>query len=223
MQNNTIAKANNKNISQLRHIGVKFFLAFIVLVLSSCSSLNIKKNLSLSVSKPVRENLAFTGKGAGAGMMLMSSMGPMGIAIGVAIDEGIAKDIAKAVKDKPFDIRQQMVDAFRTELSDEYTVTVHDENSVKSKKTELAITLKKFGFKSQPGEGDLVSAWFEIKINYLGDETDWVYPDNYFNQDEAIPVISLEMAKSDGSQGRELLQQALELIASQWLATRSSS
>ncbi len=37
--------------------------------------------------------ISFTGKGAGAGMALMSTMGPVGVAIGLAIDEGIAKEI----------------------------------------------------------------------------------------------------------------------------------
>lgn len=42
------------------------------------------------------ERIHFTGKGVGAGMMLSSSLGPMGIAVGIAIDEGIAKEIHQA-------------------------------------------------------------------------------------------------------------------------------
>lgn len=61
---------------------------------SGCTALKTTEPtvlVSLVVSEDAR--LRFSGKGAGAGMMLMSSMGPAGIAVGIAIDEGIAKEI----------------------------------------------------------------------------------------------------------------------------------
>ena len=59
-----------------------------LLILSSC--------VQQAILDTVIENnkrLHFSGKGAGAGIMLSSAMGPVGMAIGFAIDEGIAKDI----------------------------------------------------------------------------------------------------------------------------------
>lgn len=63
------------------------------LVLSACSSLPFSFNDAVEISYSSPDRISFQGKGAGAGMALMSSMGPVSIAIGVAIDEGIAKDI----------------------------------------------------------------------------------------------------------------------------------
>ncbi|SMF33870.1 hypothetical protein SAMN02745866_02141 [Alteromonadaceae bacterium Bs31] len=67
----------------------------------------------------------FSGKGAGAGMMLSSSMGPMGIAIGVAIDEGIAKEIGEAAGKAEFDIAQIVKAAFdRSKINQPLNVVV---------------------------------------------------------------------------------------------------
>jgi hypothetical protein len=44
-----------------------------------------------------RITLAFTGKGAAAGMMMDAYLGGAGVAIGIAIDDGIAKNIAENI------------------------------------------------------------------------------------------------------------------------------
>ena len=59
--------------------------------------------LNIHVSEPDR--VRFSGKGAGAGMMMSASMGPMGVAIGVAIDEGISKKIDAAARQSHFDVK----------------------------------------------------------------------------------------------------------------------
>lgn len=58
------------------------------------SSSNTVVPYVLVFDEPAR--LHFSGRGAGAGMMLSGNMGPMGVAIGVAIDVGIAKDLQSA-------------------------------------------------------------------------------------------------------------------------------
>lgn len=57
-----------------------------------------------------RETLYFTGRGGAAGIMMDAYLGGAGVAIGIAIDEGIAKDIAVAIqKENPrFDIRSHI-------------------------------------------------------------------------------------------------------------------
>ena len=76
----------------------KSFLALVVLfpallLNSACTTLGFQSQTPVEIHYSSPDRISFQGKGAGAGMALMSSMGPIGIAIGVAIDEGIAKDI----------------------------------------------------------------------------------------------------------------------------------
>lgn len=81
----------------MRIIGNRIVYPFLCLLfLAGCASLQQPNEYAVSVTLPEDSRMHFSGKGAGAGMMLMSSMGAMGIAIGVAIDEGIAKDIGNA-------------------------------------------------------------------------------------------------------------------------------
>jgi hypothetical protein len=63
--------------------------------MTACTTLS---NRDVQVSYSDRETLAFTGKGAGAGIMLDSLLGGTGVAIGIAIDEGIAKQIRENIE-----------------------------------------------------------------------------------------------------------------------------
>ena len=56
--------------------------------------------------------IKYTGKSAVASFALMGVMGPMGAAIGVAIDEGISKDIRKNIEASGFGlVRNAMADS----------------------------------------------------------------------------------------------------------------
>jgi len=66
----------------------------------------------------------FSGKGAGASMMLSSSMGAMGVAVGIAIDAGIAKDIGKVASESNFDIEAIVADVFEDQASKNIEVTI---------------------------------------------------------------------------------------------------
>jgi len=61
----------------------------IVLFFASC----VSKPVTSQIDHGDRSTLAFSGKGAAAGTMMDAYMGGAGVAIGIAIDEGIAKDI----------------------------------------------------------------------------------------------------------------------------------
>jgi 3-oxoacyl-[acyl-carrier-protein] synthase-1 len=65
---------------------IKICFILIIALLQACASIKQPK-ISIEFSDPDR--IRFSGKGAGAGVMMSSSMGVMGIAIGVAIDEGM--------------------------------------------------------------------------------------------------------------------------------------
>ncbi|MCO7190496.1 MULTISPECIES: hypothetical protein [unclassified Pseudoalteromonas] len=69
-------------------------LIFVMLVLlSACSSVPQAPTINSELPK-----VTYKGRGAAAGPMLAGAMGPVGIAVGVAIDESIAKEIGSALK-----------------------------------------------------------------------------------------------------------------------------
>lgn len=81
------------------------FCSIYIIFFAGCSSYFGKASPSAVVLEtPIDHRMHFRGKGAAAGMMMAGSMGPMEIAIGVAIDEGIAKTIGKAVLTSDVDI-----------------------------------------------------------------------------------------------------------------------
>lgn len=83
-------------------------LCFVVCCfLVACTHSRFEK---VGVSFGEREALYFTGRGAAAGIMMDAYLGGAGVAIGIAIDEGVAKDMAVAIqKENPrFDIRSHI-------------------------------------------------------------------------------------------------------------------
>lgn len=64
-----------------------------ILCISACAVIDTQATAQFTFNVAEPNRIRFSGKGAGAGMMLSSSMGAMGVAIGIAIDAGIAKDI----------------------------------------------------------------------------------------------------------------------------------
>ncbi len=81
------------------------------LALISCTPTTQSTSSEITVQLPDPNRIRFSGKGAGAGMMLMSSMGPMGIAIGVAIDEGIGKEIQAQLENAGSNVQALLTDA----------------------------------------------------------------------------------------------------------------
>jgi hypothetical protein len=113
------------------------------------SSSEHTQNVTVSFEQPDR--LRFSGKGSSAGIM-MSSLGTMGVAIGIAIDEGIGKEIAHTAKQAPLDLNRTLSNGILQQFSIQqftYPVKVH---------------IERYGFKSVPGEGDSVMA--ELIVSY---------------------------------------------------------
>lgn len=75
----------------------------LIVLLSGCSITGHKNSQNTIYIENVA-TIKYTGKGAGASFALMGAMGPMGAAIGVAIDEGISKDIRKNIEASGFDL-----------------------------------------------------------------------------------------------------------------------
>lgn len=175
------------------------------LLFSACSYLPTNDSsltpLSLEYSEPNR--IRFEGKGAGAGIALMSTMGPVGIALGVAIDEGIAKNIQEAV-----DKEQADVVGLLTKTIDQKIHNYNRKVATQEQSTEERLVVKRYGFKTIPGGDDLVVPVWHIAL-YSGEELikEVKYP---FDTDtSAIDSMPLQTLKIDGKQSVRLLLESL--------------
>jgi len=140
------------------------------------------------------DRIRFQGKGAGAGMMLSGSMGPMGIAIGVAIDEGIGKEIdATAMQ-----ANVKFTALFENKLR-EFIAT----NSQYADVNNIAVTIERYGFMTQSGDNDPVSA--EIKAHFIINQQKYIvdYPTmlkkDAPNKNSELPTQPLETIKKDNN------------------------
>ena len=140
---------------------VKLCLLACLLCLFSCSSVT-NKPLNYDIALPDPNRIRFEGKGAAAGMMLSGTMGPMGMAIGIAIDEGISKKIDATAKEYGFTIE----DVLRAELMSIQGTAFMDKHVFdgSSEDSHLIVKVIKYGFKTYPGDGDLVIPVLEAEF-----------------------------------------------------------
>ena len=156
-----------------------------------------------------RSTLNFTGKGAAAGMMMDAYMGGAGVAIGIAIDEGIAKDIAANLASRPggFD----MLALMGQELKSTAKIT----NKKRKQIFSTRIIVETYGFRSAKGDGDKVSAWFKIRFSDQGSDVVLNYPDDF-----ASPaVIEFNDAKKNPELAFNTLKSATDLVLAKWIST----
>jgi hypothetical protein len=178
-----------------------FYPSFILLVsvftVISCSNTPTNKPaIQVTVEEPKR--MRFSGKGSGAGMMLMGAMGPMGIAIGVAIDEGIAKDIEQQALAAGFDIEALVKEAA--------LITSNNTNTNK----EQHIHMKQYGFVLIPGDNDPSSPQFHFIVSDGSKiQQEVKYPEDF--SAENLPTAPLEIIKADGKVSIDLFKQALKM------------
>ncbi len=187
----------------------RVFIALVIMQLAACSvfpSNNIK-TINLKFNEPNR--ISFQGKGAGAGIALMGTMGPVGIAIGVAIDEGIAKDIRKAVASDKGDSKVFVANMVASQLKEQgYGVTMNAKQP-----TYPIITIKRYGFKIINGSTDATAAQWELEIEtQAGKKVNVHYPKD-FNKD-TIKTYVLADLKQNGKLGVELLSESLVRVLS---------
>ncbi|XOV78397.1 MAG: hypothetical protein ACFHVJ_15805 [Aestuariibacter sp.] len=182
---------------------IAILLVVAVLMTSACSTLqNSQLTPSIDVQYPEQNRIRFSGKGSGAGMMLMSSMGPMGVAVGVAIDEGIGKDIQSVADAQNIQLTPHIEKAFRDWVSGQETLFGKS----------VVLKIERYGFITQPGSNDPVTA--EIKLQYSSDQSQWTtinFPKD-FNGEADIPVAPLDVIKTDGQVIESLFVEALDVL-----------
>jgi len=181
---------------------------FILTYFSGCALVQERNQESIKISFTEPNRISFQGKGAGAGMALMGAMGPMGIALGVAIDEGIAKDLRESAFKGGFDIHQSVSDAI-TEVSQGNWIASFDPNVV----TDLELRIKKYGFKTTGGEDDATSADVVIEFVQSGDVIREIhYPNDFEEKNDLVNTYPLDVLKSDGEKASTLITEALNIM-----------
>lgn len=178
-------------------------ILLLILFLVACTTQPAPKVL---VTLSENQTLDFTGKGAAAGIMLDSVMGGAGIAIGIAIDKGIAKDIVNNLNHhKPV---LNIADHFDQQLK-----AALIKNRVKGLQN-IEATIEHYGFRAFPGGDDAVSAWLEVSLLIDGRKIDVRYPQNFDQVDSA----SLSSVKDNPDAAYTLLENATEQVIKRIIA-----
>lgn len=185
--------------SRLKNCAVAMMFFTACVTSSGCTSLSLftdtfveKTPVEIHYTSPDR--ISFQGKGAGAGIALMSSMGPVGIAIGVAIDEGIAKDIRDTAKAGDVDFKTLLKDSVAT------MDTLKDADH---------IDVKRYGFVMKNGSKDYVAAEVRVTVT-KGDVTSDVTLSSWFNQEVLKDWVTLDDVKTKPEAIEKLFVMALK-------------
>ena len=193
---------------------------FITLIITGCSSFYGKESSAVNVYFSEPNRIQFQGKGAGAGIALMSTMGPVGIALGVAIDEGIAKDIREAAITGGFDMPSYISQSIDNQSKTGWQPVFVDGTSVSpSLKSEFPnIVVKRYGFKTTGEANDATSAELVVLVNTSkGDKFEYHYPNDFIAADQDkqeidIPSYPLAELKVNGALSVQLMQQAVDSL-----------
>jgi hypothetical protein len=185
-------------------------ICFLSLCLGGCGHFQKDRYLPYVVEFADPQRLRFHGKGGAAGMMMSSSMGPMGIAIGVAIDEGIAKDIQVAMNTSGCLLDQMVADAF------ERTSALHDRAVVKQDlhvQDVVSIKVQRVGFIATAGDADPAYAEVHLSLRFKGTDYSLSHPAKL---EKEVNVVPLEHLKSDGALACQMLTAALQDAFEKW-------
>ncbi len=185
--------------SRLKNCAVAIILFTASVTNSGCTSSSLftdafveKTPVEIHYNSPDR--ISFQGKGAGAGIALMSSMGPVGIAIGVAIDEGIAKDIRDTAKAGDVDFKTLLKDSVAT---------------MDTLKDADRIDVKRYGFVIKNGSKDYVAAEIHVTVT-KGDVTNDVTLSSWSKQEAVNDRVTLDDVKTKPEAIEKLFVMALK-------------
>jgi len=152
------------------------------LVIQSCAF-----NPSSTAPSPeiaVPEEIQYQGDGSAAAMM-SAAMGPMGIAIGAAIEQGFGHDINKVFQQQGFTLRALVSDAFQQSFQEKPHLLQKITN----------ITIHSIGYKKPPASGSKVFPFFAGTVLMDGKEIKFESEANP-NSDRGE---TLEVLKADGT------------------------
>lgn len=153
-----------------------------------------------------RTALAFSGKGAAAGIMMDAYISGSGIAIGIAIDQGIAKTIAENIQKKSPDFSfTSLVDKQLAKHSSRSRKLVCSEGA-------LQVVVDTYGFHTFAGSGDDVTAWLKMHFICNGKDTLINYPADF----PAPKLAELNAVKTNPDVAYGLLHDAVAELVQVW-------
>lgn len=184
------------------------FILFTLLV-TGCSILQPTVENQVVVSYTQPDRITFEGKGAGAAFALMATMGPVGAALGVAIDEGIAKDIRETAEQGDVNFKAMLSDQLsRHRFSSESGLPVS------------RVEVEKYGFKIVDASSETVAANIELTLvssdDSYGEEAEVIqtlkFPADY--ESDVVNEVSYTLldVKTRPEAVRALFQHALEVM-----------
>lgn len=146
--------------------------------------------------------MRFSGKGAGAGVALASTMGPTGIAIGIAIDEGIAKTIGNVA-------------------ADELNIPSIVENAFLSRadvRSPMVIEVVRYGFVSSSSitSEDAATPQLHLNVSSNGGEARSLRVPEDVGPHCEVAASSLDLLKSDGQAVVASLTEAAHCARKLW-------
>ncbi len=200
--------------------GVFSILAFLMkakllllgtILFSACASLFPQKEMSYAIMLAEPHVIRFEGKGAAAGVMMSSSMGPMGIAIGVAIDEGIAKDIRGALDSVGCRVDKIAEISFEA-ISRNSGINVAPLPSPSADAVDILFQVDQVKFRTFPSARDLTLAEVAMTIDRGG----VVYELASTSARDADDGVPLETVRTDGREACHLLQAEFTHLLDVW-------
>lgn len=182
-------------------ISYKSLIIFFVLV--GASACAIQPAAFNPVIKKNSDKLYFSGRGASAGVMLMSALGPAGIAVGMSIDVGIAKDISKTAKDGGVVIEAIVRESLRKQAANHPILN------------DATVVIERYGFLAQNG-GDKIVAQLHLRVSTSsGSQPQLIkYPEDFSREQDTLPNDDFEKVKTDAVSIGLLWQYAADRIYS---------
>lgn len=176
-----------------QHNDIQIKIMRIILLLLTCcliTSCTQTRTPSIEVTYGERQSLYFTGRGSAAGIMMDSVLGGAGIAIGIAIDEGIAKDISVAI----------------LASNPDFSMKVLIEEALRARKLVAglrSVVIDKYGFQAAPD--DNVIPLMQLKFICISGSSHKVS----FVTNENVTAIPFEQSKTNGRLVEKLLRDAV--------------
>lgn len=139
----------------------------------------------------------------------MGAMGPMGIAVGIAIDEGIGKDINQAFVDQGFDHLSVFKNAFKGALLkvcsndlDRLALCIHND--------EIEVRITSLALKAAPGDSDRVISNVSFDVMYGDVAQSLTSSKNTLCTSELSD--DLGVTKTNGTATKELLSACIDAM-----------
>lgn len=179
--------------------------------MSACSISQQRQEVSFIVDVPESALIRFEGKGAAAGVMMSSGMGPMGIAIGIAIDEGIAKDLRSSLGRVDCKLEEVVGNSFQA-VSRSHSITATPVSGWK-RDADILIQVDRATFRVQPSEKDLTLAEVSLRMERGGLSRELA---TEYRSDDVEGMIPLEEIRVDGGKACELLRESVVRVFEAW-------